>query len=628
MRMRLLFALVRRVACAAAVCGTALLATCARDVTGGGTAPPYPNTVRMVFQTRDAFTPDLWYYMVFNFTATAPSAEQSPFDEVSHEDRGRNWQLYVAYHPQQGDQLERWVTLQRPALPTVIPVGAGPTDMAVADFGGDAQPDIAVACTREGTVQLVRALEVTSANILDPIYYDNPIDVHTGVAPRLLFDAELNGDNARDLILIDAGNDTTPAEVRVLARTGDSTFTPGTAIPLAGRPEDAVFTDLNADTRPDLAVATSGPGAAHQIEVLLNNNDGTFGAPVVSSVPEAIRQIGAGDLSGDNVVDLGVGMSTPGGANAILVLNGDDSGSFTPGETRSVAGELRGLTVGDINGTLNDIVATYTNAAGGGIAAAFIRDQNNTVLAAAPVEEAIAGRSGYVIIEDAGQGSDQRRDAIIVDGDGTAGDRFTIMRGEREVDANNTAISRFIWNTEPINYPSALSPVRVKAVNLNPDTTLDFIAANSGAGDDGDSISLYFGLGKYNFTNDDIYWTDDPPNDLTSQPWLISKSVGLNTMEIVIDPFLFFDLARQPPQQPSLGQSTPGFFVQFMTATTGIDLLSNPDQLGLVKDMLQEPVAVRMIVGDTYDEIQTPLAKQNVPPIAAEDIINWGIEVL
>jgi hypothetical protein len=203
----------------------------------------------------------------------------------------------------------------------------------------------------------------------------------------------------------------------------------------------------------------------------------------------------------------------------------------------------------------------------------------------------------------------------------TAGKRVIMMRGEREVDPDNPLAQSFVWSDDPIRYPSGDGPTRLLTASLNADTVLDLVAVNSGDGPDGDSISLYFGLGKYNYSNADLYWTDDPPNELIVQPWYIEHFIGPNSFDLVLDPALFFDLARQEPDQ---------FYVQFMTGTTGIDLISNPGpvQVGEIHDILREPVRIPMEVGFTADEQQTPLAGSNSPPVAAEDIVYWDAEVL
>lgn len=605
----------RALALATALGALSSLGACARDVNSGNPVTPYPNAANVTFVTREPFQPGRWYFMVFNFTQEGTGAGASAFDQVSNEDRGRNWQLYVAHTPANGAEPARLVTLQRPALPTLIPTANGPSDAAVADFGGDSQPDIAVAATGGGVVQLIRAIATT--NLLDPVFYDTPFDIYTGTAPRFLFASDFTGDSLADLLLVDAGAGGTAASVRLLTRTDDSVFSPGPEVSLTGRPDDALLAQLNGDTAPDLVVATSGPGAGqHQLEILLNDGSGVFTAAASVSLPEVVRGIGVGELTNDLNADLAVGVATAGGAESVRVLAGNGNGGFTAGPTRSLPGTIQGLTVADMNGTLDDIVATYTDPANGGSIAAFTRNQATPELSATPELGVTNTGAGFVLADELG--NDNRRDAVFVD---PGGNRINIMRGEREVDPDNPGVpGTFAWNDEEILYPSGNGPSRLRLANLNADGNIDIVAINSGAAPtDGNSIALYFGLRKYNYTSADIYWTDDPPNELQVQQWYLNHAIGPNSFTLSFDPGLFFDLARQAPDE---------VFVQFFTATTGIDLVSNPDQLGEVRDYLSAPVRVPMTIGHTNDEQQSPLAGGNTPPNGAEDIVGWAVEVL
>ena len=68
--------------------------------------------------------------------------------------------------------------------------------------------------------------------------------------------------------------------------------------------------DLNGDGKADLAVA-SGTG----VSVLLNNGNGTFGAPASYGSGTNPVSVAAADLNGDGKIDLAVG-----GANRASVL--------------------------------------------------------------------------------------------------------------------------------------------------------------------------------------------------------------------------------------------------------------------------------------------------------------------
>jgi len=124
----------RAVLAICALITTLLFASCARDVNIEGEEDPIPIEVKIAYRTSAPLDAVTWYYMVFNFTA-APSTDlaSAPLDFISNEDRGANWELYVVLKRQAGgdDQL---LTLQRPRVPTILPVADEPLDTAVGDL--------------------------------------------------------------------------------------------------------------------------------------------------------------------------------------------------------------------------------------------------------------------------------------------------------------------------------------------------------------------------------------------------------------------------------------------------------------------------------------------------------------
>src|SRR5438093_4804085 len=80
--------------------------------------------------------------------------------------------------------------------------------------------------------------------------------------------------------------------------------------------------DLNADHKPDLAVANSG---SNTVSVLLGNGDGTFGAHTDFGTGSFPHSVAIGDLNGDSRPDLAVANA---GAGTVSVLLGDGDGTF------------------------------------------------------------------------------------------------------------------------------------------------------------------------------------------------------------------------------------------------------------------------------------------------------------
>jgi len=189
--------------------------------------------------------------------------------------------------------------------PSSIPFAQSdsPSAIAVGDFNGDGQPDLAVTnsgangvnvfLNREGNLSAVPAIPATG---------DNPSSIAA---------ADFNGDGKLDLAVANAGS----GDVTILLGKGDGTFRVE-ASPTAGMaPNSIAVGDFNGDGVPDLAVANAGSG---DVTILLGKGDGTFRAAASPAAGAGSTSIVVADFNGDGRDDLVIANSADSSATALL----------------------------------------------------------------------------------------------------------------------------------------------------------------------------------------------------------------------------------------------------------------------------------------------------------------------
>jgi hypothetical protein len=140
--------------------------------------------------------------------------------------------------------------------------------------------------------------------------------------------ADLNGDGKIDLVGYTW--DASGLSMIVLLGNGDGSFGAPIAYPVnsAGdRLISVAFTlgDVNGDGKPDFLVNAGNAPNPDTFYVLLNNGDGTFGAPSTPFVGGSIGNIVVGDFNNDKKLDVITGTT-----NGLGVLLGNGDGTFQP----------------------------------------------------------------------------------------------------------------------------------------------------------------------------------------------------------------------------------------------------------------------------------------------------------
>lgn len=234
----------------------------------------------------------------------------------------------------------------------VLHQGFGGRQLAVGDFNGDGNPDLAVVNSNSSTPFGV-LIGNGDGTFQDPVAYDPGGDYTDGVTI-----ADVNRDGKADIIVANGSG-----TVGVLLSNGDGTFQPVVTYSSGGRffPEtdSPVVADLNGDGKPDLVV---GNWASQTVGVLFGNGDGTFQPVVTFSGLNEFVAVAVADVNGDGVPDVLMAAANSG----VGVLLGNGNGTFQPLKLQSAEG-AQFLVVADLNGDRKPDLAVAMNFAGVGV---------------------------------------------------------------------------------------------------------------------------------------------------------------------------------------------------------------------------------------------------------------------
>lgn len=231
-----------------------------------------------------------------------------------------------------------YVTLPAQSLP-MPSLPASPGDVAVIDIDGDGHLDLLIGNTvaygkGDGTFSRVAVLPVLATGFSQA----NAIDV--------------NGDGKLDIVAVNTppAPTTNPSTVQfmftVFRNDGGGTFTSLGTFPLAPSFQTRglccayynifglSFADLNGDGKVDVlsqsnAVAETNTAAANQLNVMLNNGDGTFGTiKSVDALGITPYGVAFGDINDDGKQDLLLAFSNIDGTNFLGSALGNGDGTF------------------------------------------------------------------------------------------------------------------------------------------------------------------------------------------------------------------------------------------------------------------------------------------------------------
>jgi hypothetical protein len=329
--------------------------------------------------------------------------------------------------------------------------------LAVGDFNGDGQPDLATAQLGPSDVSVLLGNGDGT--------FQTPIRFAVGLGPVAAVSGDFSNSGRRDVASVNP----TTNEVAVSLGAGDGTLQPPVFYAVGAAPQAIVTGDFNGDGRLDLAIANFGSG---DVSVLLGIGDGTFRPEQRYAVGTNPTGIVAGDFNGDGHVDLAV---TNAGSNDVSLLFGLGNGTFANQVRLAVPGLPQALVAGDFNGDghLDLATANYRSQD----VAVFLGRGDGTF--AAPVRYALGTAPVALIVADLT--GDGHHDLVTVNF--RSNDVSILLgRGDGTFQA-------------PVRFEAGSNPLAVVAGDFNGDGHRDLATADSTAS----AVDFLFGRGDGTF---------------------------------------------------------------------------------------------------------------------------------
>jgi Bacterial Ig-like domain (group 3)/FG-GAP-like repeat len=217
--------------------------------------------------------------------------------------------------------------------------GTTPQAVAVGDFNGDGNLDVAVVNGNSNTVSVMLGKGDGT--------FQAKVDYTTGSTPKGIVVGHFTSSGNLDIAVANFASNT----VSVLLGNGDGTFQAKIDTAVGSGPIGIAVSDFNNDGNLDLVV-TNSTGAVGTISVLLGQGNGTFAAQAVYGAGSTPVSVAVGDFNGDGVMDLVVADNNV-NSNVVSVLLGNANGTFQGAIPIPVGSDPVAVAVADFNGDGN-----------------------------------------------------------------------------------------------------------------------------------------------------------------------------------------------------------------------------------------------------------------------------------
>jgi hypothetical protein len=202
--------------------------------------------------------------------------------------------------------------------PTTYATGTNPYCIAIADLDGDGRPEVISANYLSGSFSV---FQNTTTN--GQLRFASKVDFTTGLGPRGIAVADMNGDGKVDLAIVDELSNT----LQIFPNTsvnGQISFSAAATYATGSNPYGVAAGDLDGDGKPDIAVANY---QSYTLSVYRNTGSGSaFSLAPKTDYPGGFYPTGVciGDLNGDGKPDVVMVSS-----NTDLYQNTSTTGTIT-----------------------------------------------------------------------------------------------------------------------------------------------------------------------------------------------------------------------------------------------------------------------------------------------------------
>ncbi|MFC6221990.1 FG-GAP-like repeat-containing protein [Hymenobacter artigasi] len=222
--------------------------------------------------------------------------------------------------------------------------GTTPIAVSIGDVDGDGRPDLAVANYGSSTVSVLR-----NTGTAGTVSFAAKVDFAVGLYPYSVSTGDLDADGRPDLAVANSGS-ATVSVLRNTSAAGTVSFATKADFATGTNPLSVSMGDVDGDGRPDLAVANYG---SNTVSVLRNTSAGStidFAAKVDFATGSVPYSVSIGDVDGDGRPDLAVANS---GSSTVSVLRNTSTAgtvSFATKADFATGTSPRSVSMGDLDG--------------------------------------------------------------------------------------------------------------------------------------------------------------------------------------------------------------------------------------------------------------------------------------